>query len=82
MQVRPWESQLNFIFGCALILPLGEAMYSVRLYLFYSIVHNPHRSLVAQCIHDLAGFGQTLHRNPDGGSFVYQKPNHLRKFIC
>jgi hypothetical protein len=72
MQVRPWESQFNFIFGSALVLPLAEAMYSVRLYLFipYTTTAYTH-SLVVQCIHDLAGIRQTLHRNVDGGSSVY-----------
>lgn len=31
-QVVSWESLFNFIFGSVLILPLTEAMFSVRLF--------------------------------------------------
>jgi hypothetical protein len=40
--VVSWESLFNFTFGSVLMLPLTEAMLSVRLYLFiiYRLLHS------------------------------------------
>jgi hypothetical protein len=70
-QLVSWETMFNFIFRTALMLPFTEAMFSVCLSI-YSVPNHSVYSLVAQCIYDLAGIRQTLHRNLDGGSSVYQ----------
>jgi hypothetical protein len=67
-----WESLFNFTFGSVLMLPLTEAMLSVSSYLFIPYTTTMYIHLFAQCIYDLAGIRQTLHRNLDGGSSVYQ----------